>query len=170
MEKVKFALFLMGCCILAGCGYHFVTQPTLPAGLQTIHVRLLANDTGLPGIETIFTNDIIYEIIRAEPSLLADHGVAEGSLGGAVTKVRYSTVAQQSAQVSLQRLVICTLELNLTDRHGVVVWSARNLSDSESFFVVADNKLATEENQKEAIRRLSRRLAEKIYYRLTENF
>ena len=155
---------------LAGCGYQFATTTQLPAGLQTIHVQLLDNQTGGLGIETIFTNDIIFEIIRAEPNLVANQSVADGILSGSITSLRYATVAKRNPQESLERLVIVSLDLKLTDRGGAVVWSASNISNSESFFVVADNKLATEKNQEIAVRLLSQRLAEDIYYRLTVNF
>jgi len=170
MDKIKFAAFLIICCTLASCGYRFVTTTTLPAGLQTIHVQVLANKTGEPGIETIFTNDIIFEFTRAGRSFVTDRDRAEGYLTGTITSVRYQTVAQKNTQVSLERLAICYVDLKLSDRSGAVVWSAQDLSGSQSFFVVADNKLATEKNQREAIRVLSRRLSENIYYRLTDSF
>jgi len=170
MDKVKFAAFLTICCLLASCGYRFVTETTLPAGLKTLHVQILANKSGEPGIETIFTNDIIFEFTRAGRHFVAERNTAEGVLTGTVTSVSYQTVAQRNTQVSLERLAICYIDLKLSDRNGAVVWSAQNLSGSESFYVIADNKLATEKNQKDAIRILSRRLSETIFYRLTDNF
>lgn len=160
----------MLCLTLAGCGYQFATTTQLPAGLQTIHVQLLDNKTGALGIETIFTNDIIFEMVRAEPGLIAKQSAADGILSGTITSLRYVTVAKRDPRVSLERLAIVSLDLKLTDRNGTVVWSAGNITNSESFFVVADDKLATEKNQDVAIRLLSRRLAEDIYYRLTVNF
>jgi outer membrane lipopolysaccharide assembly protein LptE/RlpB len=170
MNKNKFTACIVVWLTLAGCGYQFATTTQLPAGLQTIHVQLLDNKTGALGIETIFTNDIIFEIIRAAPRLVAKQNAADGMLSGTITRLRYATVAKRNPQESLERLVIVSLDLKLTDRDGAVVWSANDIANSESFFVVADNKLATEKNQEIAIRSLSRRLAEDIYYRLTVNF
>ena len=170
MGKVKLGVGLIFCFALVGCGYQFVTTTQLPAGLQTIHVQLLANNTGNLGIETFFTNDIIYEFVRAEPQLIAGRNTADGFLTGTISGLRYQTVAKRDPQVSLERLVMCSVDLKLTDRKGTVLWSASNISNSESFFVVPDNKLATEKNQEVALRALSRRIAEDVYYRLTSNF
>ena len=170
MKKIKFAVFLLFGLALANCGYQFVKTPTLPGGLQTLHVNVLANNTGETGIETIFTNDILYELLRAGQGLVADQGRADGELSGAITNLRIETVAKRDTMISLERRVVCYIDLRLTDRSGTTVWSARDLKDAETFYVITDNKLATEKNQKDALRRVSRRLAEKVYYRLTDNF
>ena len=128
------------------------------------------NRTGQTGVETIFTNDLIYEFVRSGQGFIADQDTAEGFLTGTVVNVRIETVAHADVRQSLERRVIFYVDVALKERNGNVVWSADGLSDAETYYVVEDNKLATEKNQENATRLLSRRLAEKIYYRLTDNF
>jgi len=170
MGKAKLAVLLTVCVLFTGCGYAFVKTSTLPAGLQTIYVEIFQNNTGQTGVETIFTNDVIYEFVRSGQGFVADKTTAEGYLTGTVANMRIETVSHADPRRSLERRVVFYVDVALSEKNGKVVWSANGLSDAESYYVVEGNKLATEKNQENAIRLLSRRLAEKIYYRLTENF
>jgi hypothetical protein len=57
----------------------------------------------------------------------------------------------------------------LTRSDGRVIRSIPGISDYEAYNVAAD-KQATEMNKRRAIETLSKRLAEKIHNRLTEDF
>jgi hypothetical protein len=59
--------------------------------------------------------------------------------------------------------------LKLTGPDGRVIWSARGVSANEAYDVMSD-KLATEQNRRDAISVLSKRLAEKVYNRITADF
>ena len=62
-----------------------------------------------------------------------------------------------------------SLNLKLTKVGGEIIWVGSGIRDNE-VYPVADDKLATEQNEREAIVVLSNRLAERIYNRLTDNF
>jgi hypothetical protein len=52
----------------------------------------------------------------------------------------------------------------------MVIRSAKGVSASEAYDVMPGNKLATEQNRRDAISALSKRLAQRVYNRMTEDF
>ena len=71
--------------------------------------------------------------------------------------------------VSRERRVTVTVDLKLTNPEGRLIWSAIGVSANEAYDVMSD-KLATEQNRRNAISVLSKRLAERVYSRLTDDF
>jgi hypothetical protein len=65
--------------------------------------------------------------------------------------------------------VSLVISFQLTGRDGVVIWSAKRMSENETYLVEKDRE-TTDQNRRVAIERLSKRLAEKVYQRLTDNF
>ncbi|MBW2332713.1 MAG: hypothetical protein JRF08_04480, partial [Deltaproteobacteria bacterium] len=61
------------------------------------------------------------------------------------------------------------VDIELTNTNGKVIWSAYNVSANEAYDVMPD-KLATEQKRRNAISALSKRLAKKIYARITDDF
>jgi hypothetical protein len=64
--------------------------------------------------------------------------------------------------------VIASVSIKLVDG-GKVVWAVNGISANQAYSV-ADDKLATEQNKRDALKILSKRLAENIFNRLTDNF
>ena len=75
-------IILFGGLIFTGCGYHFAGEGSLPGNIRSIGVSMLANRTAETGVESIFTNDIIYEITRAKKVLLTSTDQADATLTG----------------------------------------------------------------------------------------
>jgi hypothetical protein len=61
------------------------------------------------------------------------------------------------------------VDLRLVRAGGERLWSADGLGEDEAY-TVADDRTATEENRRQALETLSRRLAEKIINRITADF
>ena len=83
--------------------------------------------------------------------------------------MRTDTITHKGAYTSLERRVTVSVDLKLENRSGKVIWTANGVSANEVYNVAAD-KQATEQNRRTAISKLSKRLAETIYHRLTEDF
>ena len=62
-----------------------------------------------------------------------------------------------------------TVDLKLTQKDGRIVWSAGGLSDFEAYLVTADKQL-TDANRRNAIRVLSKRIAERTVNRFSDDF
>jgi len=153
--------------LLSGCGYRFSGSGSLPGGIQKVFITLLDNRTAETGLENTLTGDLRYEFIRYNRN--ANQAEADAVLSGTVKSLRVETISRSGQHSSLERRVTVSVDLKLTDRNGRSVWSVKGLADSESYRVASDSQ-ATDVNKRAAVSALSRRLAENIYYRLTEDF
>ncbi len=141
----------------------------MPEGIKSLSIKMLKNRTSETGAENIFTNDLIYEITSFGKVVLTKEDSADGILTGVIESMRIHAISHRDSYTSLERRVIVTLNLKLTDQTGRVIWSAKDFSVSEDYIVSSD-KQATERNRREAIKTLSKRFAEKVYNRLTDDF
>lgn len=141
----------------------------MPEGIKSLSIKMLKNRTSETGAENIFTNDLIYEITSFGKVVLTKEDSADGILTGVIESMRIHAISHRDSYTSLERRVIITLNLKLTDQTGRVIWSAKDFSVSEDYIVSSD-KQATERNRREAIKTLSKRFAEKVYNRLTDDF
>ncbi len=141
----------------------------MPEGIKSLSIKMLKNRTSETGAENIFTNDLIYEITSFGKVVLTKEDSADGILTGVIESMRIHAISHRDSYTSLERRVIVTLSLKLTDQTGRVIWSAKDFSVSEDYIVSSD-KQTTERNRREAIKTLSKRFAEKVYNRLTDDF
>jgi len=159
-------LFLM---IVSACGYKFTGGGSFPAGIKSICVVTLENRTSETGAENIFTNDLIYEVTRDNKVLLTTKDKADALLSGIIKSMSIQTISRTGTHTSLERRVTITIDVKLTDPNGKVIWYANDVSANEAYDVMSD-KLATEQKRRDAISALSKRLAEKLYARITDDF
>ncbi len=141
----------------------------MPEGIKSLSIKMLKNRTSETGAENIFTNDLIYEITSFGKVVLTKEDSADGILTGVIESMRVDAISHRDSYTSLERRVIVTLSLKLTDQTGRVIWSAKDFSVSEDYIVSSD-KQTTERNRREAVKTLSKRFAEKVYNRLTDDF
>ena len=120
-------------------------------------------------MENVFTNDIVYEFTRNRKGALADMDKADAILLGVIESMSIETISRKGISTSIERRVTVVISLKLKDREGKVIWSAESISAKEAYDVASD-KIATEKNRRDAISALSKRVAEKIYNSLTDNF
>jgi len=129
----------------------------------------LENRTSETGAENIFTNDLIYEVTRDNKVLLTTKDKADALLSGIIKSMSIQTISHTGAHTSLERRVTITVDVKLTTPDGRVIWSANDVSANEAYDVMSD-KLATEQKRRNAISALSKRLAERLYARITDDF
>ncbi len=130
---------------------------------------MFENQSGETGVESIFTSDFVYEFTRNKKINVVSSDTADAIFAGQIRSIYSVTISRKVVQETLERRVYAMLDLTLTDPDGGVIWSAKGVSDNETY-AVSDNKQTTERNKRVAIEILSKRLAETIYYRLTEDF
>ncbi len=168
-KRIKVCIILVLWVVFSACGYQFAGSGSFPVGTKTISISIFENRTAETGLENVITNDLIYEVTRSKEVALIRKDKAEANLSGVIVSTRTASISRSSVDTSLERRVTVTLNLKLTNTSGITIWSAKGVSESEAY-VVEDDKQATEQNRQDAISRASKRLAENIYNRLTEDF
>lgn len=153
----------------SACGYQFAGSGNLPGEIQTIAIEILENRTTETGLEYAVTNDLIYEFTRKGRTVKKNSKEADAVLTGIIESQRITTISRQGQQSPIARRVELTVNLKLTGLDGGIIWSASSISEFQEYNVAAD-KQATEINKRRAIETLSKRLAEKVHNRMTENF
>ncbi len=153
----------------AACGYHFSGGGELPEGIQRLNISVFENRSGETGIETLVTNDIVNQFIRFDTVELVEKGRADAILTGTIRSARIRTISHISPSRPAERRITLYLEIALKTPEGRVIWSAHDISASDSYDMSTE-KRRTEQYKKSAIAKLSERLAERIYYRLTDEF
>jgi outer membrane lipopolysaccharide assembly protein LptE/RlpB len=153
----------------SACGYRFAGSGGLPAGIKTMSITIFENQSVVTGLENTVTNDLIYEVTRSKGVVLVRKDKAEADLSGVIVSTQTGAISHRDVGTSTERRVTVTLNLKLTNTSGRIIWSAKGVAESEAY-VVEDDKQGTEQNRKDALSKASKRLAEKVYNRLTENF
>ncbi|UCF91098.1 MAG: LptE family protein [Desulfobacterales bacterium] len=171
MVKTKSIFWVLGITFLfQACGYRFPGGAELPGGAKRVFITIFDNQTSETGIETLFTNDLVFEFTRRRKKAWAkDLEDADAVLSGVIAGVSIDTISVRGKYTAAERRISIGLDLKLTDQAGNLVWAANGVSDQEEYSVVADRQ-QTEQNKQAAIRIISGRLAERIYNRLTDDF
>ncbi len=169
IKRKALCIILVLWVVFSACGYRFAGGGSFPAGIKTISITIFENRTAETGLENIVTNDLIYEVTRSREAALIRKDKAEADLSGVIVSTRTEAISRSSVDISTERRVTLTLNLKLTNTSGIIIWSANGVAESEAYVVEGD-KQSTEQNRQDAISRASKRLAESIYNRLTEDF
>jgi len=151
------------------CGYKFAGSGDLPGGVQKVSIAIFKNNTAETGLENNFTNDLIYEFIRSGRTVFPNQENSDAVISGTIRSIGVESAARIDSSSSTERRVTITADIKLTTKDGKVIWSAKGVTEDQTF-VVEDDKQATEENKKDALEYVSKRLAEYALRRMTDNF
>ena len=167
----RILIILLGIFYLTSCGYRFAGSGSFPEGVELIFIEVMENRTSKSGVERIVTNQLIFEFSRQrESSLVSKLDEADAVLKGTINSIRTQTISRLGTEVANERVVVMTIDLRLIQKDGgAVIWAANGLSDREAYDV-ADQKIDTDRNEEQATRRLSERLSERVFNRLTDDF
>ncbi|MBN1931945.1 MAG: hypothetical protein JW786_10105 [Desulfobacterales bacterium] len=141
----------------------------LPFDIKSICITVFENRTSETGLENIFTNDLAYEFTCSNQVALATKEKADTFLTGVIESIQIESISHRRKLSAIERRVKVILSLSLSDRAGNLIWSLKRISANETY-EVASNKLTTEQNRKIALSTLSKKTAERVFDRLTENF
>ena len=157
--------------VLCGaCGYRFAEEGGFPGDTERLFVKVLENQTQETGVENIVTAALLSELtLRKTDELASGIDDADVVLSGVVNLVTISTISVSKPDVADERRVNVTVDLKLTQKDGSIVWTAKGLSDFEAYLVDADTE-RTDANRRNAIRVLSKRIAERAVNRLSDDF
>ena len=159
-----FRLILLGFLILWGCGYHLRGKETnLSPEIHSVAIPIFANNTIETGIESIVTEGLVEKFISAKRLLVTSSISADALLTGTVKSFATLPVAvTTSNQFSTEYRATVTIEFAFRDVKNEKVLFREEMSDWRNYPVVQDLN-ATEQFKKEAIRKISALLAERVY-------
>jgi len=168
-EIVFFILFLL--ILVSSCSYRFAGSGDFPEGTQSIFIPILENRTSETGLEKLITDDLIYEFTRNRKDVLAGSiDDTDAVLYGIIHSIGIETISRDDPNTSTERSVRLSVDMKLVVPEGRVIWRVIGITADEAYNVLPGNKYKTIQNKREAISKLSQRLAEKIYTRMTDNF
>ena len=170
-KKVRIiALFFLCACLGHACSYRFAGSGAFPDNVEKIFIEIFENRTSKAGIERVVTNQLIFEFTRQrEQSLANDAKDADATLKGVIQTISTRTISRVGTEVANEREVVMILDLRLVKQKGEVIWAAKGLSGRQAYDV-SDQKLENDRNESLAIARLSERISERIFSRLTDDF
>lgn len=171
--------------VLAGCGYQFQGKrnPLKELGIEKIYVEGFTNQTYRPGIEQLFSTSMIREIQKARSfHIVSNPKEADAILSGTVTVAdsgvssTTSAVIEKTVNVAAEYNVSVSCAIQLTDRHGRIVF-AQTVSDSKIYPGVvrtgdagATGPLVNESEQRLAIQFLASQMMASAYQRMIDTF
>ena len=157
--------------LFSGCGYRFSGGGEMPGGVKRIAIEMFENRSGESGIESIITNDVVNEFSRNPMVEVTGREEADAVLTGVIRSARTRSLSHRAAYDTAEREIILSVDVRLATVDGKELWSARGIEASGDY-AVADggDRIRTEQNKKSAVADLSGRLAQRIFYQMTDRF
>jgi outer membrane lipopolysaccharide assembly protein LptE/RlpB len=156
---------------LAGCGYNFRGKTNnLPADVRTIAVPVFENHTGETRIESIFTDEVIFQFTRSQIVRVVDESRADAVLRGIISRAEVEDVALSAQETSQERRITITVKAWLSrTSDGTVLWRRPALKQQRTY-QVAGSPIATESNKIQAVEELAETMAQTLHDSVFENF
>jgi len=180
-----FPSFLVVTILLAGymgCGYRLrATGEPMGIKIESLAIPLMTSTSSNKGFEADFTKMIREEFISHAKIPLRPREEAQAVLIGKIYDTRFQpltydlqqqTVAGEvtTHEVTSSRRMKISLDVQLTDRAtGKVIWREKSMKE-EASFIVGPDPLANRYYQQQALQKISRRLAKRIYLKTMERF
>jgi hypothetical protein len=121
-------------------------------------------------MENLLVDDLMYEFTRNGQKVVADPGGAQAVLSGTITSVSVDTVSYGADRTSLESRVTLVADLFLRSSTGEELWSVRGLVERQAFGTSRDDSQVGDANRQDALALASRRFAESVYARMTDDF
>jgi lipopolysaccharide assembly LptE-like protein len=147
---------------LVGCGYRFTAGGApLPEGIRSVEVPIFANKTAEPGLETIFTDAMRLQIVRAG---LSNIRPADAEIQGEILAVSGGPTLVTAGGLLASYRLAATAHVRLV-KNGRTVVDAQ-VGAAEDYLPGVD-VVESEANRGAALQRLAQTLARDAYDRLT---
>ena len=162
---------LLGMGLVCGCGYGFRgAVNNLPPEIKAVHIPVFVNNTTEGGAEVVFANALIYEFTRGGVVGVVSEANAQGIVYGRIKSAAVDSVIYASQTQAVDRKITVVLEVifRRVDNQKIL-WQNLDLIRFENFRVGGDPN-QTDRNREEALRKISKDLAERIYNGILENF
>jgi hypothetical protein len=135
-----------------------------------VAIPIFANRTDQTGIETEVTRALVEKFISTKRLSVGPRDSADSLLTGTVKSFSTFPVAvTSSTQLTTEYRATVTLEYNFQGRKDGKVLFREEISEWRNYPVLSDLN-ATEQNKREAIRRISVLLAERVHEQILGGF
>ncbi len=167
MNLNKALVFLvMAGLMTVSCAYRFTGADEPPFGIRRISVAMFDNKTSETAIETIFANDLMNELARDSRWRISSAREADAVFYGEIKSLAVESISREKTHSSLERRVIARADIRLKDKNGKILWAGENLWASDAYRVEPD-KRKTELNLRDAISRISLKMAQNVVQHLS---
>ena len=180
LPLLLFMIFFSG--VLMGCGYHLrATGEPMGIKLESLAIPLMSSTSSDKGFEADFTRMIRQEFIGHAKVPLLPREEAQAVLIGKIYDTRFQpltynlqqqTIAGEvtTHEVTSSRRMRIILDVQLTDRAtGKVIWHDKSMKE-EASFIVGTDPLANRYYRQQALQKIARRFAKRIYLKTMERF
>ena len=168
--------------VCMGCGYHLrATGEPMGIKIESLAIPLMTSTSSNKGFEADFTRIIREEFISHARVPMLPREKAQAVLTGRIYDTRFRpltySLQQQTVggeitthETTSSRRMKISLDIQLTDRaSGKVIWREKSMKEEASFIVGMD-PLANRYYQQQALQKIARRLAKRIYLKTMERF
>ena len=171
MKNLTIAIVLMLLLLLSGCGYHLPGRGTgLPDDVQNVVINPFVNKTTEPFIETQLTNEVRDQFARRRTlDVVANVDQADVVLHGTIVGYRANSIAYDTNDDITEYRLTITVEAKLARVNGEDVLWQGTVSWSDEFFA-SDDRAQQDYRESQAQEQVTRRLAQEVYNRITDNF
>ncbi len=166
--KIYRKIFIIFFIILSACGYRFAGKGELPEGIKDVNILMFENKTSESRIESYITNDIIYEF--SKNGITVKNSEKTAILKGVINSIYTAAISHSSINESEEERVYISIDVSLEDGKGRVIKQLKNIIEEEDYTISSSNKLDTESAKIEAVQKLSKKLAEKVFLSFSEDF
>lgn len=165
------------CCILSGCGYHLTSEaktPSLVAG-KTVAIPMWRNKSYRMNLEALVTGSLINEFAMRGGGKVVTEDEADLVLTGTIENYIATVVAYTSADLVREYRITLMIEAVLTEKRSQkVLWKGKLAADQDYPALIdpnVANRIALQQNSEEAaLREISRKLAQQLFQKMSENF
>lgn len=165
------SLFLL--LVSSGCGYRFVGgEDNINPQIRTVFVDTFANRTSEAGLESLFRNAFIDQVLRGGRFQLAGRrDEADAVIRGSIQRLDTSHLSYQTTNLAAEERLTVFLEITFEERISKrILWQNRNFSYFGDYAVASGNLSVTEAERKGALTKLAADAAERAYSLMLSGF
>jgi outer membrane lipopolysaccharide assembly protein LptE/RlpB len=173
VRHLALTLAALLCFFGTGCGYHTAGHTvTIPENVRTIALPAFTSQTQTFRIEQMLTKAVVREMeTRTHYHIInEENDDADATLHGSVLSTYASPLTYDSTTGrAASALVVVTMKVSLTDKHGKVLYQNPSYLFREQYEVSSDLATFFEEDSP-AYQRLSRDFAQTLVSNILEGF
>lgn len=157
--------------LAGGCGYHLPGRgDAIPEDIQKIYVDVIINKTSEPFIENLLTSDVRDQFARRPAfEVVSEPNKSDAVISGTITRYSARAVSYDENDDIKEYRAAMTTEFRFERTDGSEVLWQGNVSWDEEF-LASDDRAQQDNNETEAQKELTFRLASELFNRLVDNF
>lgn len=157
-SKQKICIIIFSALLFCSCGYQLVKEKGIYGGdIASLYVPVFKNKSYEPHASLYVTDSFTREIVLSGFKVNTNN--ADGYIEGSITKIMLTPTTVNAQGVVVEKTISAYIDIALFRKNGSLLkkWS---FSDSEIYTAVDIN--AEDFNKKDALKRLSGRMARKF--------